>query len=125
MVAGCGGDGEKLNVTVLAGADDLSSLCEADDAGKTIAGADVIGTKLMLLGVETFSGSFGVSLIGGFTSTGVVLIASVGAFKTEVVVAVLNVTDVMVDRLADGDEATFDFGSSFSFDFLLSDNLLL
>lgn len=129
-VVACTGD--KLNVTVRAVLfDDFSSLCAADVTGKILAGVDVTGTEITLLGVETFSGSFGisfVSLMGGFTSIILVLIASDGAFKTDVVVAVLNVTEVLVDRFADGeddDEDTITFGSSFSLDFLSSATLLL
>lgn len=129
--------GDKLNVTVRAGTDDLSSLCGADDTDKMVAGADVTGIGLMeLLEVETFSGSFGISLVslaGTFNSVVIVFIASVGTFKREVVVAVLNVTDVLVDRFMDGDgddddDTTPVFDSSsfgFSLDFLSSATILL
>lgn len=115
-----------MNVTVLVGAFE-TELCGAD-TGKMVGGVDVIGTNPMLLGAGIFSGSFEascVSLIGDFISIGLVLIASVGAFKREVVVAVLNVTEVLVDKLADGDDDTITFGSSFSLDFLSSTTLPL
>lgn len=121
--------GDKLNVTVRAGVDDFSPLCGADVIGKIVTGVDVTGTEFIeLLGVAIFSGSFGISfasLFGAFTSIVVVLIVSNGTFKTDVVVAVLNVTEVLVDRFMDGDDDTTAFGSSFSLDFLASATVLL
>lgn len=64
----------------------------------------VVATSLELLS-KTFSGSIGL-----------VLIASDGAFNTDVVVAVLNVTEVFVVKLADSGE-TATFASSFSIGF--------
>lgn len=107
-------------VSLIGGFSFFPSSCGADDIGRVSTGTDIAVTKLTL-GVEIVSAVFETSigsLFGTFaTSIKLILTASDGTFKTEVVVAVLNVTEVFVHRFADGDDETITFGSFFLFDF--------
>lgn len=96
---------------------DFSSLCcGVDGAGKMMTGAGVAGVKL-ISGVEIVFpiGDSSFNVFSGATSIVLVLIASDDTFNTDVVVAVLKVTDVFVDRFA-----VVNFGSSCPLDVLTS-----
>lgn len=102
----------------------FASLCCVDKIAGVVMSDEAAGGIMFGVAVVV-SADFGasiVSLFAGFTgATSMVLVFTLsnGAFQTDVVVAVLNVTVVFVDRLADGgDDETITFGSSFSVDFL-------
>lgn len=85
----------------------MANVTFGDDDGIVDEKATVAGGMIgLFVSLDSLFGCFNGSI------TVILLLSLTGALKTDVVVAVLNVTDVFVVKLADADETDCDLDSS-------------